>query len=108
MDVPLVPINGHYSVPPSNSHYSDWWHFEISARYARMRFGFDEVAFGFFLQHRDELDHLLRRLQVWRHLVAGVRIGDISEMHGRCRGKRQNEAAERDAGIWRLHVRMLA
>lgn len=32
-----MPINGHYSAPPPNSHYSDWWHFEISARYARMR-----------------------------------------------------------------------
>jgi hypothetical protein len=71
-------------------------------------FGFDQVTFGLFLQHRDELDHLLRRLQVRRHLVASIRIGNISEMHGRRRGKRQNEAAERDAGIWRLHVRMLA
>src|SRR3954463_2759208 len=61
------------------------------------RFGFDQVAFGFLLQHGDELDHLRRGLQVWRRLGAGGRVGDVSEVHcGRGR-KRQDEAAEGDA-----------
>ena len=57
---------------------------------------------------RDELDHLRRGLEIWRRFVAGVRIGDVAEVHGGGRGQRQDEAAEGDAGLWRLHARMLA
>src|SRR3954471_22749630 len=72
------------------------------------RFGFDQVAFGLLLQHGDELDHLRRSLQVGCRLVAGGRVGDVAEVHcGRGR-ERQDEAAERDTGIGRLHSRMLA
>lgn len=68
-----------------------------------------EIPLRLLLQERDQLDHLGGGNQVRLHPLAGARIGDVAEVHGRGRGKRKNEATERDPlrfGI--LHHGMLA
>ena len=62
-------------------------------------------------KHREELDHLRGCRQVRIRALAGIGVCDVTEMHSRRRGKREDEAAKRDARfrcLRSLHARMLA
>src|SRR5438034_951338 len=59
-----------------------------------------EIAARFLFQERQNLDHLRGAVEIQRRRLARDRVGQISEMNGRCTREGENEGAEGQVGHW--------